>query len=125
MDFSYLNDYYDMFKQFPSLPTIEEIKVNFYEMNNFIFSWLIAFICDQNFELDCMQDSIFYLIKVSESDSQHLNDSIHSVLTSFSKNCIIDQQTDVLAYTLVEPNGQKAKRAVGQVLLFNSLFDKE
>jgi len=91
MDFSYLNDYYDMFKQFSSLPTIEEIK---------------------NFELDCMQDSIFYLIKLSESDSQHLNDSIHSVINSFSKNCIIDQKTDVLAYTLVEPIVLKAKRAV-------------
>ena len=123
MDFSYLNDYYDMFKQFSSLPTIEEIKVNYFKLNDF-FKVVVNFICDQNFELDCMQDSIFYLIKLSESDSQHLNDSIHSVINSFSKNCIIDQKTDVLAYTLVEPIALKAKRAVGQVLL-NNLINNE
>jgi len=81
----------------------------------------------KSLENDCsgQLSSVFYVIKVSDTETQDLNHAINSVSEKFNKFCVVDQSNDLLIYVLATSQKHVVKRQAQtpKILVTNSILN--
>lgn len=114
VDSKNLNDSFS--KQY--IPVQEDVHVDVNSLITRLGSSVVAKTFDGlNNDLKSLEDdcsgalsTVFYVFRVSESDSSELQKSIDDVIEKFNKQCVADASNDLLVYVLATEEKHRSKR---------------